>query len=64
MTTASKLNHAVEDCLQACHESDRPFSALAAHLEQLKADGDWNEAELIKVELATLSILRAMLGRG
>jgi hypothetical protein len=53
----------VEDCLQACHESDHPFSALAAHIEQLKAEGDWNEAELIKVEAATLSILRATLGR-
>jgi hypothetical protein len=62
--TASKLNQAVEDCLQACHDSDHPFSALAAQIEALKAKGDWNEAELAKVEMATLSILQAMLGRG
>jgi hypothetical protein len=63
LSTASRLNQAVEDCLRVCHGSDHPFADLAAQIEHSKDEHELNEAELVDVERAVLSILRAMVGR-
>ncbi|MCE9608150.1 MAG: hypothetical protein K8U03_24970 [Planctomycetia bacterium] len=53
----TKVDAAVQECLDACRESHTPFTHLASCLEKLKADASWSEDELREFQLRVVRVL-------
>ena len=53
----SKIESAVQDCLDECRASPTPFTLLAEWLENLKSDPDWTEAERREFKLRVVRVL-------
>jgi hypothetical protein len=58
--TTSRLNSAVQLCLQRCYRAENPIAALAIYLQDLRRVG-WCEAEIEDLEIVVRRILRRVL---
>jgi hypothetical protein len=56
--STNKIEERVQDCLNHCSGSDRPYMRLAHYVEALKLDGDWSASEIIE-----LRVVQALLDR-
>lgn len=53
----SKIESAVQDCLEECRASQTPFTLLAEWLEDLKSDPAWTEAECREFRVRVVRVL-------
>lgn len=53
----SKVESAVQDCLDECRASHTPFTLLAVWLEKLKSDPAWSDSELREFQLRVVRVL-------
>lgn len=53
----SKIESAVQDCLEACRATTTPFTLLAEWLEDLKRDPAWTETERREFKTRVLRVL-------
>jgi hypothetical protein len=60
-STATKINRAIQDCLNRCYSAENPLVAMADCVESLKKNSDWSEAEVLQVETTSRRMLKAML---
>jgi hypothetical protein len=58
----NKIAAAAAFCLNRSLETKRPFSNVKSHLDQLKADADWSEAEIVEVQTRVIRALMQQLG--
>lgn len=56
-----KINRAVHGCLGRCYQSGDALPEIARFLEELRAAGDWREAEIHEVELAVHKVLHKVV---
>jgi hypothetical protein len=54
---SQKVNQAIQRGLSECRQSAAPIVALAAFLDELRAEPAWREAEVLIVEKAVRHIL-------
>lgn len=53
----TKVESAIQSCLDECRASHTPFTLLAEWLDNLKADPSWSEAELREFQVRVVRIL-------
>ncbi len=53
----SKIESAVQECLEECRASNTPFTHLAERLEYLKSDPDWTDSELLEFQRRVMRVL-------
>lgn len=53
----TKIESAVQDCLEECRASNTPFTRLAERLEELKSDPAWTEEERREFKLRVVRVL-------
>jgi hypothetical protein len=58
--TTSRLNGAVQLCLQRCYRAENPISALAEYVADLRSIG-WKDSEVDELEIVVRRILRRMV---
>jgi hypothetical protein len=57
-----RINAAVRECLSRCYSHENPLLAIAEYFEELKATGQWNDAELALVRARVSLLLRQLAG--
>jgi hypothetical protein len=60
-TNSSKINEAVQNCLNRCYAAENPLVAIADCLAELRAAPGWTDAEILQVEATSRRMLRAVL---
>lgn len=58
--TTSRLNSAVQLCLQRCYRAENPITALIEYSANLRRFG-WREEEIERLEIVVRRILRRVL---
>lgn len=58
--TTSRLNSAVQLCLQRCYRAENALAGLAEYAQELRMVG-WPEAEIEELEIVVRRILRRVL---
>lgn len=58
--TVSRLNSAVQLCLQRCYRAENPIACLAEYTQDLRLVG-WEESEIEELEIVVRRILRRVL---
>jgi hypothetical protein len=61
MADAHKINAAIRECLDQCYASQTPLPCLAGYIAMLRADSEWREADVFKVEVAVRQMLKGVL---
>jgi hypothetical protein len=57
-----RINAAVRECLARCYSRENPLLALAEYFEELKASGQWKDAELALIRARVTLMLRQLGG--
>jgi hypothetical protein len=59
--SASRINEAVQECLNECYSSPNPLVTLVSFANRLKKDDDWQPSEIEQVQTTVRRILTAMM---
>lgn len=57
----TKINRAIQDCLDRCYSAENPLVAMADCVTELRAQSGWTESEVLQVETTSRRMLKAML---
>lgn len=55
----TRINQAIQECLNQCRGSDVPLARLARFSEELRQSG-WKDADIRAVEMAVVRLLSAL----
>ena len=53
----TKIEAGVVACLEHCQGTARPYTAVSAYLDTLKADPNWMDAEIIELQTRVIRVL-------
>ena len=62
--TNDRLSKAVETCLALAVGNSDPFTRVAAYLTNLQDNGEWEEKDLLEVQMRVIRALMARIKAG